>query len=243
MVDSYSINNVKMENFCGRLLIMKMRLILGAMTIIPVAAFAHAGMFDRYLEKLVNIGSVVLTVIFMQVLCFLILRFCRCKLIASLRARLLLISKRLCRNWWLNILSAWMLSTFVLSTYLTIMVEWLIFLGLLLYLIFWICYCFIVFRKRIREKWMTGLRPIYYYIVASIGQFIGLITYSIVYSTDWFRSITYYTDEEYASNGYRLFPEISGLEYLVIDAAVLALPLAVPVLIIIAIRLFGKSIS
>lgn len=221
---------------------MKMRLIIFVtMTIIPVVVFAHAGMYDRYLERLVSIDAVVLTIVFMQAICFLALRFCKLNLIIRIKVRLLQLSKKICRNRWRNLLSAWVLSTFVLSTYLTIMVEWLIFLGLLLYLIFWICYCFIVFRKRIREKWMTGLRPIYYYIVASIGQIIGLITYSIVYSMDWFRSITYYTDEEYALNGYKLFPEISGLEYLVTDAAVLALPLAVSILLLMAFQYMKKS--
>lgn len=85
-------------------MIVKMRLIiLVTMTIIPVVVFAHAGKFDRYLERLVSIDAVVLTIVFMQV---------------------------------------------------------------------------------------------------------------------WFRSITYYTDEEYALNGYKLYPEISGLEHFVTDATV-----------------------
>jgi hypothetical protein len=91
--------------------------------------------------------------------------------------------------------------------------------------------------KERRERWMTGCKALYCYEIAAISQLIGIVIYGISYSTNWFRSIPYYYDEEYSMLGYKLYPKITGLEYLAEDAAILALPLTLPVLLLLIIWL------
>ena len=86
-----------------------------------------------------------------------------------------------------------------------------------------------VLSRERRERLMTGYKALYFYVITAISQLIGIVTYSVSYSTNWFRSIPYYYDEEYSMLGWVLYPKITGLQYLAEDAAILALPLTVPI--------------
>ena len=192
-------------------------------------AYAHSGMYDRFLSRMVSVDAVVFTIFVMQVICFLLLRYCNITLIVILRRMLLYLTKMLSHNRWTSLLSGWILSSIVILPYWVVVSNWLFFLGLMLYVIFWLWYCFMVLSKEKREIWMTGYRALYYYVIAAISQLIGIVTYSVSYSTNWFRSIPYYYDEEYSMLGWVLYPNITGLKYLAEDAAILSLPLTLPI--------------
>ena len=193
------------------------------------SAYAHSGMYDRFLSRMVSVDAVVFSIFVMQVICYLLLRYCNITLIVNLRRKLLYLIKALCHNRWTNLLSGWILSSFVILPYWIVVAKWLFFLGLMLYVVFWLYYCFMVLSRERRERLMTGYKALYFYVITAISQLIGIVTYSVSYSTNWFRSIPYYYDEEYSMLGWVLYPKITGLQYLAEDAAILALPLTVPI--------------
>lgn len=156
-----------------------MKKIIGSMTFliaITLACYAHAGMYDRYLEMMDVLFAVLKTIFVSQVLVFLLIKFCRFKIAKRIRMRLLLLSKRLCKNWWINIIAAWLLSSFVLTSYWYVFSEGLFILAIIPLFLFWLLYSVVVFRKKLRVRWLSGLKPIYFYLIASIGQLLVFVT-------------------------------------------------------------------
>jgi hypothetical protein len=156
-----------------------MKKIIGSMTIliaITLACYAHAGMYDRYLEMMDVLYAVLKTIFVSQVLVFLLIKFCRFKIAKRIRMRLLLLSKRLCMNWWINIIAAWAFSSFVLTSYWYVFSEGLFILAIIPLFLFWLLYSVVVFRKKLRVRWLSGLKPIYFYLIASIGQLLVFVT-------------------------------------------------------------------
>ena len=204
---------------------------------------AHAGMFDRYLERMVSLNAVLLTIFVSQVVCFFLITNKRIRASRYIRMRLLLLAKTICSDWRIKLLATWGLSSFVLSPYIGVACDWLWILGILLFLMFWFVYTGIVMMGRTRKRCLSGIKPLYFYLTVSIGQVLGFIVYCTVYEKEWFRSITYYTDKEYELTDTKLFPTIDGIyelaDHMVIIAVFLAVPyvlLVIPYLLSIAMK-------
>ena len=148
-------------------------------------AYAHAGMADRMLDMMVSVGTIVLVIFITQLLCILILRRSKREQTIKLKWELLMLAKKLCGGWWRNTISGWVLSTFVLSTYLASLFGCLSFLGIIPFFAFWIYYWFIILNVKRRMRWMTGLRAIHTYIILSIGQIAVCILFLLVHLMPW----------------------------------------------------------
>lgn len=201
------------DNHCG---------LLTVLMTVPLVCVAHAGMFDDYLRRMVSVDAVALTIAVAQIVCY------------------LLFAKKLHCNGWLRLLAAWGLSSFALSPYIVIACNWLWILGILLFLVFWLFYLFLVLYGKTRRAILTGIKPLYLLLVASIGEIIGGIVYCAIYEMEWFRSITYYTDEEYALNDCKLYPTIDGIWDLWNEMKIVFFFFAIPYVILITIRVFKK---
>ena len=149
--------------------------LLGILGLIPIVCHAHAGMYDRYLELMNVLFALLKTIFLSQIVVFMFIKFSLSKFQKNIRLRLLLLAKRLCKNWWVNIIATWTISSFAISSYLYVffMGAWL--LAIVIFPIFWIIYLIIIAKSKTRERFFSGLRPIYYYLVASIGQIIVFI--------------------------------------------------------------------
>ena len=150
-------------------------------------AYAHAGMADRMLDTMVSVGAIVFVISITQLLCIHVLRRSKRERIIKLKWKLLMLAKKLCRGWWRNTISGWVLSTFVLSTYLASLFCCLSFLGFIPFFAFWICYWFIILNEKKRIRWMTRLRAIHTYIILSIGQISICIVFLLVLWMPWFQ--------------------------------------------------------
>ena len=147
--------------------------------------YAHAGMADRMLDTMVCVGTIVLVIFIAQLLCILILRRSKREQIIKIKWKLLMLAKKLCGVWWRNTISGWVLSTFVLSTYLASLFCCLSFLGIIPFFAFWIYYWFIILNEKRRIRWMTGLRATYTYIILFIGQIAVCILFLLVHWMPW----------------------------------------------------------
>lgn len=205
-----------------------------------ISVHAHAGMFDDYLRRMVSVDAVALTIAVAQIVCYLLIRSNWFRAIKRVRMRLLLFAKKLHCNGWLRLLAAWGLSSFALSPYIVIACNWLWILGILLFLVFWLFYLFLVLYGKTRRAILTGIKPLYLLLVASIGEIIGGIVYCAIYEMEWFRSITYYTDEEYALNDCKLYPTIDGIWDLWNEMKIVFFFFAILYVILITIRVFKK---
>lgn len=154
--------------------------LLGILGLIPIVCHAHAGMYDRYLELMNVLFALLKTIFLSQIVVFVFIKFSLSKFQKNIRLRLLLLAKRLCKNWWVNIIATWTISSFAISSYLYVffMGAWL--LAIVIFPIFWIIYLIIIAKSKTRERFFSGLRPIYYYLVASIGQIIVFIALFLI---------------------------------------------------------------
>ena len=143
-------------------------------------AYAHAGMADRMFDTMVSVGAIVLVIFITQLLCIFTLKRSKREQIIKFKWNLLMLSKKLCWGWWRNTISGWVLSTFVLSTYLASLFGCLSFLGFIPFIAFWIYYWFIIFNEKRRIRWMTGLRAIHTYIILSIGQIAVCLVFLLI---------------------------------------------------------------
>ena len=214
-----------------------MKKIIGSMTFliaITLACYAHAGFFDRYLELVDVLYAVLKTIFVSQVVVFLLIKFCRFKIAKRIRMRLLLLSKRLCKNQWVNLFAAWALSSFVLTSYWYVFSQGLFILAIMPFLLFWMLYSVVVFRKKLRVRWLSGLKAIYFYLIASIGQIIGLLIYFLPIIISWYIPECHYRPNKYLLCG----PPFIGVDYIFANGMLfLSALLAIPYLLLATYRI------
>jgi hypothetical protein len=216
---------------------------------LTASCYANAGFFDRYLEMMDVLYAVLKTTFVSQILVFLFIRFSKFKITKRIRMRLLLLSNRLCKNWWINILAAWALSSFVLTSYWYVFSEGLFMLAIFSLLIFWLLYTIVVFRRKLRVRWLSGLKAIYFYLIASIGQsivFVLLISTEIM----WYIPVNEYTEplicflrHTYRIYSFRPLYDENVICFLAKGMCELAVCLALPYIFLIAIILLRKSVN
>ena len=132
---------------------------------IPLACYAHAGMYDRYIDMVACVKAVLNTIFVSQIVVYLIIRFNCLKSSRRIRMRLLLLAKRIRKNWWINLLAAWGLSSFVLTSYWYVFCLEAFIVGIIIFFLFWCFYLFVVLRKKMRRRLLSGMKAIYFYFI------------------------------------------------------------------------------
>ena len=193
-----------------------------------LVVYGHSGSYDRWLNMIVNIDAIVLTIMVTQVACFLLIRRDRLK---HYRMKILLVAKSFQRKWWVTPIAAWFLSSFVLSPYMTIVGEWLLPLGVLVLLVFWIFYFAVVIGEDKYKRWLSGIKALYCYLIASVGEIVGLVLYCFLCETELFQYLTRFEDEEFGMVLY-IYPDVYGIFYMLLDMAFSMAVLAMPYLLI-----------
>ena len=154
-----------------------------ALGVVSLACYAHAGFYDHYLD-MIDVLDAILKIIFVSQLAVYLLMRLKCS--KRIRLRILLWARRLRKNRWLNLFVAWILSSFVLTSYLYVFCFSLWFLAIIPFFLFGVIYLVIVFRKKQRVRWLSGLKAIYFYLITSIGQIVGLCIYYVAYILKWY---------------------------------------------------------
>lgn len=196
--------------------------------VIPIVCHAHAGMFDRYLDMVACVKGVQNTIFVSQIVVYFIIRFTK-----RIRMRLLLLAKRLCKNWWINLLAAWALSSFILTSYLDVLCQEAFIGGVIIFFLFWCLYLFVVLRKKMRSRLLSGMKAIYFYLIASIGQIIGFSVYYIAYILKWYSPYYEYTGLLWDLLGYKLFICDDGGYILMKGMLDLTICLAIPFFVLV----------
>ena len=198
---------------------------------IPLACYAHAGMYDRHLDMVACVKAVLNTIFVSQFVVYLIMRFSK-----RIRMRLLFLAKRLCENWWINILAAWVLSSFVLTSYWDVLCLEAFIVGIIIFFLFWCFYLFIVLRKKMRKRLLSGIKAIYFYLIASIGQIIGFGVYYFAYILKWYSPYYEYTGLLWDFFGYKLYIFDEGGYILLKGMLELAICMTIPYFILVVIK-------
>ena len=204
--------------------------------IIPIVCHAHAGMYDRYLEKVACVKGVQNTIFVSQIVAYLLIRYNWIKSSKRIRMRLLLLAKWLCKNWWINLLAAWALSSFVLTSYLDVLCLEAFIGGIIIFFPFWCFYLFVVLRKKMRGRLLSGVKAIYFYLIASIGQIIGFGIYYFAYILMWYSPYFEYTGSLWDFLGYKTYIGDEGGYIMLKGMLVLAICLAIPYFVLVVIK-------
>lgn len=209
------------------------KIILGVimvMTMITLASHAHAGMYDRYLDMMACVKAVLNTILVSQIVIFFLIKFNWLKSSKHIRMRLLLLAKKSCKTWFVNILAAWALSSFVLTSYLDVFCLEAFIVGIIIFFLFWCFYLFVVLRKKMRRKLLSGIKAIYFYLIASIGQIIGFSVYYFAYLLKWYSPYYEYTGFLWDFLGYKTYIGDEGGYILLKGMLEMAICMAIPYL-------------
>lgn len=210
---------------------MKKNIIGLILFVIPLTCYALAGFFERYLE-MVDVLDAILRIIFVSQLAVFLLMRLKCS--KRIRLRMLLWVRRFSKNRWLNLFVAWALSSFVLTSYLYVFIFCLWILAIIPIFLFGVLYLVIVFKKKQRVRWLSGLKAIYFYLIASIGQIIGLCIYYVAYILKWYNPYDEYTGFLWDFLGYKTYIGKESGCVLLNGMLELAIYMAIPYLLLMA---------
>ena len=203
---------------------------------IPLVCYAFAGMFDRYLELMDVLNAVLKTIFVTQLFVYLLIVVKWGKLSKRIRMKLLFLAKGLCKNQWINLFAAWLLSSFVLTPYVDVFCVSLWILGIIPLFLFGVIYWIIVFKKKQRKRWLSGLKAIYFYIITSIGQIMGFSIYYIAYILKWYVPSNEYCGIMWDFLGYKSYIGNEGGYILLEGMLELAICMALPYLVLVVIN-------
>ena len=212
--------------------------LLTALLGIAAICHAHSGMYDKYVKMMAVLFTIIETIFVAQLVVYLLIVFKWGKLSKRIRMKLLFFSKRLCKNQWVNLFAAWALSSFVSTSYLNVFCSAFGFKGIILLFLFWCLYLIVVLNKEMRIKLLSGVKAIYLYLIASIGQ--GLV-FVLLLSTEimWYIPVNEYTEPLmlFLRHTYRIYffkppSDENGICVLAKDMWLLTILLAIPYLLL-----------
>lgn len=137
---------------------------------IATACHAHAGMYDRYVEMMDVLYAIIKTIFAVQLVAYLVIVVKWGESSKRIRMKLLYFAKRLCKNQWVNLFVAWALSSFVLTSYWYVFCSAFWIMGIIPLFLFGILYLIVFLKKKMRVKLLSGIKAIYIYLIASVGQ-------------------------------------------------------------------------
>ena len=172
--------------------------------LIPTQSFAHAGIFDRYLDYSVSARALFYTTLivqlFLSVFPFFFLR----------KTRLLRVVRFSCWRWsqkWYYLLFFIVLVPFLVLTLVDMDYVLMFFLSGGSLLIIVTCYAILSFRLFVSKKRTPSWRRLYILIILTFQQVIGYGVYLLAYKTDIMRHFFFYTDDLYQIGNYTVYPE------------------------------------
>jgi len=157
--------------------------------------------------------------------------------------KLLLTAGRLTKNRWINLITVWILSSFVLSLYINVFCIRLWIAALPFYALFWVIYLVLVLWKRMRIRCLSGTRAIYYYLILSIGQILGFAIYYLGLMIEWYSP---WPDSTALFNkilGFKYNPWFDAGYYLISGIFYMALLFAIPYLLLIFFYIIRMGIN
>lgn len=191
---------------------MKRIVLLFILSLFMHALFAHAGMYDRFLDIMVSYRAMFAVVLFTHFSCFVCVKYIKPTFVINLQARIITLIKYIRRSEIVKYISSWIFCSFVYGVYLVLISGQIFFWGLgILFLIFLIVMFLWTFRKKWREKFLWGPRVLFCYVQTSVFIVIGLFSYSILTQFSFFRSIFSYTDKEYQLQNFYLYPDFDAI--------------------------------
>ena len=205
-----------------------------------IAAVCHAdsGISGDFHKVMAVLFTIIETIFVVQLVVYLLIVFKWGKLFKRIRMKLLFFSKRLCKNQWVNLFAAWALSSFVLTSYLYVFCSGFWLMGIILLFLFWCLYLIVVLNKKTRIKLLSGVKAIYLYLIASIGQ--GLV-FVLLLSTEimWYIPVNEYTEHLifFLRHTYRIYTfkppfDENGICFLAKDMWLLTILLVIPYLLL-----------
>ena len=172
--------------------------------------FAHAGMFDRYLEYLVSSRAILVTILITHIVLLLCVKLFR-KWLHGYKRVLLRITKWIKQQQITTMVSSWLLCSFVYGIYLSLLSDQIFLFGGFIGLIFLLAFSILLWINKTNKRFILGFRPLYYYLQSSIFILVGLILYYVFCQYDWYRECFVLVDEVCDNLSRNLYPKRYGL--------------------------------
>ena len=172
--------------------------------------FAHAGMFDRYLERVVSSEAILVTVSVTHIVLLLLVKILGNRLKyykLGLRKITWFVSQRKATA----LFASWLLCSFVYGIYLSLLSDQIFLFGGFIGLIFLLVFSILLWINKTNKRFILGFRPLYYYLQSTIFILVGLILYYVLCQYDWYRECFVLVDEVCDNLSRNLYPKRYGL--------------------------------
>ena len=138
---------------------------------------------------IIDATNTVATIIAIQLVCYSYLRFCKSRNAKKVKRGIIRIAFRLHERQWSRLLSAWVLSSFVVYVYAALMNFSIIILGFFVLLLFYALfsyYCCIVWDDEKRKERLTGKKALARLVSMFFQQAIGYIVVFVFLTPKFF---------------------------------------------------------
>lgn len=187
------------------------RLLLFILLISSVqVAFAHAGIFDRYLEHFVSSRAILVTLLVTHIVLLLLVKILGKKL-KHYKLGLRKVTRFISQRQITTFIASWLLCSFVFGTYLSLLSDQIFLFGGFIGLIFLLVFSILLWINKTNKRFILGFRPLYYYLQSSIFILVGLILYYVFCQYDWYRECFVLVDEVCDNLSRNLYPKRYGL--------------------------------
>ena len=210
-------------------------------------SYAHAGMYDRFLDIMVSFRAMFFVVLFTHISCILCVKYFKAAFFSKLQIRIIRLINYIQRNKITMYFSSWLFSSFVYGIYLILISGQIFFWGFgIPFILFFILIIIWTIRKKWREKYLFGTKALFCYIQSSVFILVGIILYSVLSQLDLFKRLFSYTDEEYQLANFYLYPEWDSIYLLasnLIECYLFFIIPYLPLIIYLIIRFFYNNLK
>ena len=210
-------------------------------------SYAHAGMYDRFLDIMVSFRAMFFVVLFTHISCILCVKYFKAAFFSKLQIRIIRLINYIQRNKITMYFSSWLFSSFVYGIYLILISGQIFFWGFgIPFILFFILIIIWTIRKKWREKYLFGTKALFCYIQSSVFILVGIILYSVLSQLDLFKRLFSYTDEEYQLANFYLYPEWDSIFLLasnLIECYLFFIIPYLPLIIYLIIRFFYNNLK
>lgn len=143
-----------------------------------------------------DVKALTVIVVVTQIVCSLAIKFLKLPFIGEYKLLIIRIAKTIYRIWVLKWIVIFLLSSFIINIYLSyinanLSIGWS-FAPLALIPL----YCWWIWNKKRRERYLTGIRGIAKLLSVTVQQVVGYVIYIVVYETSlFFRFVDYFSIE------------------------------------------------
>lgn len=146
---------------------------------------------DSMAHAEIDIFAIGLVVFVTQLFCYVVMKKVKHKKVFAIKKMLVKYGNRVSNHCWIKGFGVWIMTTFILSTYLMQLFIPLLFFTVYWTLVVFVVYCAVVLRSKWRRRFLTGHKCFVKQLSVFTQQCLGYVVFILIGSTPLLHFISY----------------------------------------------------